>query len=87
MRDYYFSGSPNRTICQVLEEMRKLYETRNFSGLLGLVEEAQTMANRMEAKLYTAKDIQYGEDIKANLKKEIAALKAKKDELGGGKDD
>jgi len=87
MRDYYFNSSPNRTICSVLEEIRKMYETRNFSGLLGAVEEAQGMANRMEAKLYTMKDIERGEEIKSNLKKEIAALKAKKDELSGGTDD
>ena len=32
----------NRTLCSVLEEMRKCYETRNFAVLPGLIEEAQT---------------------------------------------
>lgn len=47
----------NRTICDVLEEMRKCNETRNYAPLLGLIEEAQMMANRMEAALADAKDI------------------------------
>lgn len=85
--DYYFNRNPNRTVCDVLGEMRKLYETRNFSGLLGLIEEVQVMANRMEAKLYTMKDIERGEEVKSNLKKEIDILKAKKKELGGKSDD
>ena len=41
----------NRTLCGVLSEMRKQYKTRNFAGLLGLVEEAQSMGNRMESAL------------------------------------
>lgn len=48
---------PNRTICNVLEEMRQCHETRNFSYLLGLIEEAQSMANRMEAALYDQSDL------------------------------
>ena len=47
----------NRSLCDVLEEMRKCYETRNFASLLGLIEEAQTMANRMEAALGDKRDI------------------------------
>ena len=47
----------NRTVCDVLEEMRKLYETRNFSSMLGLIEEAQSMANRMEAALDDKRDV------------------------------
>jgi len=84
MRDYYISGL-NRTICDVLSEMRKLYETRNFSALLGLVEEAQIMASRMESKLYSIKDINYAEEIKAKLKKEIKELETKKEEITDAK--
>lgn len=47
----------NRSLCDVLEEMRKCYETRNFASLLGLIEEAQTMGNRMEAAIGDKKDI------------------------------
>ena len=41
----------NRTLCEVLDEMRKCFETRNFCGLNGLIEEAQGMGNKMEASL------------------------------------
>lgn len=46
----------NRLICSVLDEMRKCHETRNYSYLLSLIEEAQSLANRMEASLYDNKD-------------------------------
>lgn len=42
---------PPRTICDVLSEMRTCCHTLDFSYLFGLIEEAQTMANRMEAGL------------------------------------
>jgi hypothetical protein len=78
---------PNRTICDVLEAMRKAYETRNFSYLMGLIEEAQNKANRMEAALHDRDDLEYYQkDIrrlkreKAKLEKEVNALEEKKDE-------
>lgn len=58
-----------RTLCDVLEECRKTTQTLNFSYLLGLLEEAQTMANRMEAGLE-----EKGDRI-TNLEKELAALR------------
>lgn len=78
----YYLGGLNRTLCSVLEEMRKLHETRNFSGLLGLIEEAQSMANRMEAALHDNKDTANARKILSDLKKEVAALEARKIELG-----
>ena len=51
--------------------MRKTTETLNFAMLLSLIEEAQTMANRMEAALGDQKDFEA-------LKKRI---REKKDEL------
>lgn len=47
-----------RTMCDVLLEIREMHKTHNYSYLLGLVEEAQSMANRMEAKLIQIKDIE-----------------------------
>lgn len=47
---------PIRTMCDVLEEMRMCHKTRNYSPMLGLIEEAQSMANRMEATLTEKKD-------------------------------
>lgn len=48
----------NRYICDILEEMRKCHETRNYSYLPGLIEEAQSLANRMEAALQDKSDLQ-----------------------------
>lgn len=72
---------PNRYICDVLSEMRKCYETRNFSYLLGLIEEAQTMADRMESGLRDYKDAGYNEDRIADIKKELKELKKEKRKL------
>ena len=47
---------PNRYLCDVLDEMRTCFKTRNFSFLLGLIEEAQTLGERMEAALGDKKD-------------------------------
>jgi len=72
---------PNRYVCDVLDEMRKCYETRNFSSLLGLIEEAQTLVNRMEAGLRDYKDAGYNEDRIADIKKELKELKKEKRKL------
>ena len=71
----------NRYLCDVLSEMRKCVETLNFSYLLGLIEEVQTLGNRMEANLYEIKDFdRLHEDIrdlkkkKKKLEKEVEAL-------------
>ena len=55
----------NRTICGVFEEMRSCNETKNYSYLLGLIEEAQSMANKMESKIDLIKDF---EDLKDKYK-------------------
>ena len=55
----------NRTICGVFEEMRSGNETKNYSYLLGLIEEAQSMANKMESKIDLIKDF---EDLKEQCK-------------------
>lgn len=60
----------NRTLCDVLKEMRACYDTRNFAPLMGLIEEAQTYGNRMEAKLYDVRNYE-------NLKKRYKALQKK----------
>ena len=71
----------NRSMCDVLEEIRTCYKTRNFSYLLSLVEEAQTMANRMEAGLWDQKDFARLMEEKRSLKLEIKKLKSDKKEL------
>jgi len=76
MLAFFFEGSfmPNRYICSVLDEMRECLKTNNFSYLGGLIEEAQTLANRMEAKLHTINDFEYFEKRLKKLKAEARAL-------------
>lgn len=69
---------PNRTLCDALSEMRKAYETRNFSYLLGLIEEVQSMGNKMESALGDKKDVETFTRDRAKLKKEIKELEAQK---------
>jgi len=63
----------NRTICGVLDEMRQCNKTHNYAYLESLIEEAQSMANRMEAALWNQKDYKYAreehKELKAKLKK------------------
>ena len=71
----------NRYLCDVLDEMRDCVKTLNFSYLLGLIEEAQTLANRMEARLFEMKDFdRLHEEIKV-LKKKKKSLEKKVEEL------
>jgi predicted RNase H-like nuclease (RuvC/YqgF family) len=65
----------NRTLCDALNEMRACYETRNFASLLGLIEEAQSMGNRMEAALGDQKDLREMNEEWHRLKKEIKELR------------
>ena len=63
----------HRTLCDCLEELRTCHETRNYSYYLALVEEAQSMANRMEAGLARKQSKinnleEQVEEIKENLK-------------------
>jgi hypothetical protein len=54
--------------------MRECVKTLHFSYLSGLIEEAQSLGNRMEAHLYDIKDFE-------RLHKEIKDLKKKKKNL------
>ena len=64
----------NRYLCDVLHEMRECTKTLNFSYLLGLIEEVQTLASRMESCLFEIKDYEH-------LHEEIKKLKKKKKKL------
>lgn len=77
-----------RTYCEVLQEMRALHKAHNYASFLGLIEELQTIGNRMEAALETQKDIQRLVTRRGELKRECKRLdkladkkakKAKKD--------
>ena len=71
----------HRTMCDVLEEMRQSDKTKNYAYLMSLIEEAQSMANRMEAALSDAKDIKNLQATVSELKKEVKKLEAKKKKL------
>ena len=67
----------NRALCEVLSEMRTCSETKNYSYLPSLVEEVQTMANRMEASLYDKKDYTRIRDKVKEKQKELKKLEKK----------
>lgn len=69
---------PNRTICSIIEEIRKCHKTRNYSYLPGLLEEVQSAANRMEAALWDQKDLERLRSDRKELQNEIKQLKEEK---------
>lgn len=76
-----WDNMPNRTLCSVLEAMRDCDKTKNYSYLMGLIEEAQYLANRMEAALWDQKDFKYAYEKLSKIKKEIKDLEKKRDSL------
>jgi polyhydroxyalkanoate synthesis regulator phasin len=78
---------PNRTICAVLDEIRDCYKTRNFSYLPGLIEEAQSMSNRMESALWDQKDAKRLREEVKELRQEVKDLKSAKKALGSDDND
>jgi len=78
----------HRYLCDVFDEMRKCNKTRNYGSLMGLIEEAQSMGNRMEAALNTYKDDRGDIDNcrkllkqRKKLLKEIKELEEKRENL------
>ena len=74
-------GVPNRTLCDVLEEMRQCNKTRNYAPLPGLIEEVQSMANRMEAALYEQKDYESWQKKVKEERRELKRLIRKTNKL------
>ncbi len=72
---------PNRTACSVLDEIRGCFKTYNFSPVMGLVEELQSMFSRMESVLYDKSDCKHYQKQAKELRKEIEELEEKKEEL------
>ena len=72
---------PNRYLCNVLDEMRACIKTLNFSYLAGLIEEVQTMGNRMEAKLEDMDDHARLLKERDELYKEVIELKKERDAI------
>ena len=72
---------PNRVMCDVLEEMRNCFKTYNFSPILGLIEEVQSMANRMESGLSDVHDITELHDRKKHLDNKCKILQREAQDL------
>jgi len=81
MSKFHIHSYPNRLLCDVLDEIRKCDETRNYSYLKGLVEEAQSLGNRMEAKLHDNKDILSANKTLREAKEELKKIQAEIDSL------
>ena len=67
----------NRYICDVLEEMRTSTKTLNFAMIPSLIEEVQTMANRMEMALADMKDLERLKMSIVEKKEELKKLEKK----------
>ena len=63
-----------RTMCDVLSEMRTCYKTYNFAILSSLIEEAQIMANRMESKIETINNYEEMQEKFKTLRKKYKKL-------------
>lgn len=66
---------PNRYMCDVMGEMRECCKQLNFRPMSALIEEAQILANRMEAGLESRKDISILHEEVHQLKKLRKTLK------------
>ncbi len=75
-------GYVHRTLCSVLTEMRETHRWGNYSYLGGLIEEAQTYGNRMEAQL---EDTAVYKDMKKDYKKMKKKHKKMKKEVAAHK--
>ena len=64
----------NRYVCEVLEEMRTCTKTLNFAVIPSLIEEVQTMVNRMEMALSDMKDLETLKDDIHEKKEELKVL-------------
>jgi uncharacterized protein Yka (UPF0111/DUF47 family) len=65
----------NRYVCDVLDEMRTSVKTLNFAMIPSLIEEVQTMANRMEMALSDLKDLKLLKEEIVDKKEELESLK------------
>ena len=78
---FYGKDYPNRTMCEALGEMRDCFKSRNFAYLLGLIEEVQSMANRMEAGLSDKNDLEEMKNDRKRMNAELKTLQREIDKL------
>jgi len=70
---------PHRYVCEVLDEIRTAVKVGRIDMIVGLVEEAQTLVNRMEAKLHDYADVGYNLDEARKLRKTLRELRDQAD--------
>jgi len=70
-----------RTMCDALQDMRAAVKAMSFGYMSGLIEEVQTMGNRMESALEDKKNLRHGAEYAKELKREIKELEEKRDAL------
>jgi hypothetical protein len=74
---------PSRYVCSVLDEMRTAVKVGRIDMVLGLIEEMQTLVNRMEAKLADYSDLGYTLRGAGDLKKSLRAIEEQVKKLEG----
>jgi len=78
---------PHRYVCSVLDEMRTAVKVGRVDLVIGLIEEAQTLVNRMEAKLGEYSDMGFELDSARKLRKTLRELKDQADMIEEKLDD
>lgn len=88
------SYGPNRYVCSVLDEMRNILLKLDKDSLeryqsiqAMLIEEAQTMVNRMEAALEDQDDFNKMNQRRKIVKKELKALEEQLELVRAGEED
>ena len=71
--------SVNRFVCEVLTEMRTAIKVGRIDIMEGLIEEAQTLVNRMEAKLGDYSDWVYDLARGREYKRKLQVIRTQAD--------
>lgn len=79
--------SINRFVCSVLKEMRKAVKVGRIDMLDGLIEEVQTLVNRMESKLEDYSDLGYDLEKGRDFRRKLRVLVKQADEIEKEMDD
>ena len=78
---------PSRYICSVLDEMRTAIKIYRPDLVIGLIEEAQSLVNRMEARLEDYASMGYDLDSARALRKGLRELRDQADIIEDNLDD
>lgn len=73
--------STHRYVCSVLTEMRNCHRLYKMDMIPGLIEEVQTLVNRMEAKLADYAELGYDLKTASKLKKTIKLYRDEVEDL------